>query len=79
MYIVCIITDQTIEYMEYPYLGQKEDANGKKVVIMFTDVNEGTVVLNETTNVKYRFGNHDNFNEDEFDFFPAGSWVRLNN
>lgn len=65
--------------MEYPYLGQKEDSNGKKVVIMFTDVDEGTVVLNETTNVKYRFGKHDHFKEDEFDFFPSDAVVRIQN
>jgi hypothetical protein len=65
--------------MEYPYLGQKEDSNGKKVVIMFTDVDEGTVVLNETANEKYRFGKHDNFKEAEFDFFPSDAVVRIQN
>jgi len=65
--------------MEYPYLGQKEDAKGKKVVVMFTSVNEGTVVLNETSNPKYPFGRHDKFNEDEFDLFPSNAVVRIQN
>ena len=65
--------------MEYPYLGQREDSNGKKVVIMFTDVNEGTVVLNESKSLNYKFGTHGRFNENEFDLFPSNVVVRRQN
>lgn len=64
--------------MEYPYLGER-DFNGKKVVVMFTDENEGTVVLNETDNKDYRFGLHGEFNEEKFDFFPPEKVVRIQN
>lgn len=64
--------------MNYPYLGELE-INGKKVVVMFTDENEGTVVLNETNNDKYRFGRHDEFNEDNFDLCPPQQVVRIGN
>jgi hypothetical protein len=46
---------------------------------MFTSENEGTVILNETDKEKYKFGLHDEFMEEEFDFFPIEKVVRINN
>lgn len=64
--------------MDYPYLGQKI-IDEKIVVVMFTSENEGTVILNETDKEKYKFGLHDEFMEEEFDFFPIEKVVRINN
>ncbi len=64
--------------MNYPYLG-KIEINGKNVVIMFTDENEGTVVLNESGDDKFRFGMHDEFNEDLFEFLSPEEVVRIGN
>ena len=65
--------------MEYPYLGERFIA-GQKVVVMFTEENEGTVVMSNIDFMdEYRFGRHGKFNEDDFDFFPADSCVRINN
>jgi hypothetical protein len=64
--------------MDYPYLGQKI-IDEKTVVVMFTSENEGTVILNETDKEKYKFGLHDEFMEEEFDFFPIEKVVRINN
>lgn len=64
--------------MEYPYLGEK-DVNGKKVVVMFTDENEGTVVLNESGMDEYKFGKHGEFDEDKFDFFSPEKVIRIQN
>ena len=64
--------------MNYPYLG-KIEINGKNVVIMFTDENEGTVVLNESGDDKFRFGRHDEFNEDLFEFLSPEEVVRIGN
>lgn len=64
--------------MDYPYLGQKI-IDEKTVVVMFTSENEGTVILNETDKEKYKFGLHDEFIEEEFDFFPIEKVVRINN
>ena len=64
--------------MDYPYMGQKI-IDEKTVVVMFTSENEGTVILNETDKEKYKFGLHDEFMEEEFDFFPIEKVVRINN
>lgn len=64
--------------MDYPYLGQKI-IDEKTVVVMFTSENEGTIILNETDKEKYKFGLHDEFMEEEFDFFPIEKVVRINN
>lgn len=64
--------------MDYPYLGQKI-IDDKIVVVMFTSENEGTVILNETDKEKYKFGLHEEFMEEEFDFFPIEKVVRINN
>ena len=64
--------------MDYPYLGQKI-IDEKTVVVLFTSENEGTVILNETDKEKYKFGLHDEFMEEEFDFFPIEKVVRINN
>ena len=63
--------------MDYPYLGQKI-IDEKTVVVMFTSENEGTVILNETDKEKYKFGLHDEFMEEEFDFFPIENRCKSN-
>lgn len=62
----------------YPYLGRfiTEDEN-KVYVVLFTDEEEGTVVLSNNPDVK--FGTHRTFDESLFDVLEKEYVIRLSN
>lgn len=64
--------------MKQKYLATKY-VNGKPLVVWFLKENEGVVVVNETGDYDYQFGEIYTFNPDEFELLPPDQNVRLSN
>lgn len=63
---------------KYPYLGINY-IDEKPYVVLFTDEEQGVVVMNETTSDTIKFGYIGNFDENQFEMLPPDQCVRLNN
>lgn len=64
--------------MTYPFLAKKY-VNEKPYVVLFLEENKGVVVVNETDSKNIKFGQYDDFDENEFELLPPDEVVRLNN
>lgn len=67
-----------MEEKRYPYLG-KTSVNGKQYVVLFSEPDMGTVVMNETDSERIKFGSYGSFDESLFEPLPPDVCVRLNN
>ena len=63
----------------YPYLGYKENDEGRRLVAMFTSKNEGVIVLAEYADDELPFGYNDTIEEDGWAFLEPNVPVRLQN
>lgn len=61
----------------YPYLGYRENEEGKKIVVMFTSPDEGVVLVAEYEEGEYKMGYNDTISEAEFAYVPQGSVFRI--
>lgn len=68
----------TEERKTYPYLG-KTSVKGKDYVVLFSEPDMGTVVMNETDSERIKFGSYGSFDESLFEVLPPDVCVRLNN
>lgn len=62
----------------YPYLG-RNFIDGKPYVVLFNDVDQGMVVMNDTNNTELAVGTYDSFAEEVFEILPPNEFVRLSN
>ena len=69
--------DKNIAPKKYPYLG-RNFIDGKAYVVLFSEEDMGTVVMNET-NSRIKFGTYGSFDESAFEVLPPNECVRLNN
>lgn len=63
---------------KYPYLG-RNTFNGKTYVVLFNDVDMGTVVMNDTESPNIKFGAYGSFDESLFEVLPKEMYVTLSN
>ena len=70
--------DNNIAPKKYPYLG-RNFIDGKAYVVLFSEEDMGTVVMNETNSRRIKFGTYGSFDESAFEFLPPNECVRLNN
>lgn len=63
----------------YPYLGYIVE-NENNIIVFFISENKGVVLYNDgSQNLDYTVGRLGEFDEDEWEFYPEGSYVRLSN
>lgn len=62
----------------YPYLGRNYIDN-KAYVVLFTEEENGVVVMNETNSETIKFGKILSFDESQFEVLPPDECVRLSN
>lgn len=72
------MTENNINIKKYPYLGRNY-VDGKAYVVLFSDEDMGTVVMNETNSKNIKFGAYGSFDESVFEILPPNECVRLNN
>ena len=72
------MVDNNIKIKKYPYLGRKY-VDGKAYVVLFSEEDMGTVVMNETNSRRIKFGTYGSFDESAFEVLPPNECVRLNN
>ena len=70
--------DKNIAPKKYPYLGRNL-IDGKAYVVLFSEEDMGTVVMNETNSRRIKFGTYGSFDESAFEVLPPNECVRLNN
>lgn len=67
-----------MEESKYPYLGSNF-INGKQYVVLFSEPDMGTVVMNETDEKAIVFGKYMSFDESLFEPLPENVVVKLQN
>ncbi len=67
-----------MEEKKYPYLGSNF-INGKQYVVLFSEEDMGTVVMNDTDDESIVFGKFMSFDESLFKPLPKDVIVRLQN
>ena len=72
------MVDNNIKIKKYPYLG-RNFIDGKAYVVLFSEEDMGTVVMNETNSRRIKFGTYGSFDESAFEVLPPNECVRLNN
>jgi hypothetical protein len=63
----------------YPYLGLKV-INEKNIIIFFIEENKGVILYDDNLgDDEYKVGKLCEVDENEWDFYPEGAYIRLSN